>query len=177
VWSKKPMQTARPCWRCTFPSRSERHTTISTTTDRRVRPEKNFNHPWEGKMSDANKRPPSTFETFAGVGKFIAVSRVSPQFYEQHTHPVEMACAFLRILASEHPALERALRASLSLPLAEGAAHLEVAFQEARLGKAQLSWLDAQSTEVLRGLVPVVRDSSLPNWLAECRWAVLGAFE
>jgi hypothetical protein len=137
----------------------------------------NRNFSGEDKMSDTNTRPPTTFETFAGIGKFIAASRMSPQFYEQHTHPVEMACAFLRILASEHPALERALRASLSLPLAEGAVHLQAAFQEARLGAAQLSWLDAQSTEVLKGLVPVVRDSSLPNWLAECRWAVQGAFE
>ena len=128
-------------------------------------------------MADTNIRPPTTFETLAGIGKFIAVSRMSPEFYRQHAHPVETACAFLRIAATEHPALERALRASLSLPLAEGAVHLQTAFQEAHLATAQLNWLDAQSTEVLKSLLPVVRDPSLPSWLAECRWAVLGAFE
>ena len=128
-------------------------------------------------MSDANTQPPTTFETFAGIGKFIAVSRISPTFYGCHNHPIEMACAFLRIVASEHPALERALRASLSLPLREGATHIQAAFQEARLDTAQLGWLDSQSTEVLKSLVPVVRDAGLPSWLAECRWAVLGAFE
>lgn len=128
-------------------------------------------------MSDAVSEQLSSFETFAGIGKFIGVSRISPQFYAKHSHAVEMASSFLRIAASEHPALEKALRAALSLSLTEGATHLRLAFQEARLTEKQLQWFDVQSTEVLRVLVPVVRDPELPGWLSECRWAVLGAFE
>lgn len=86
-------------------------------------------------MNDAANRLPNTFETFAGIGKFIGVSHISPEFYAKHSHPVEMASAFLRLVASEHRALENALRAALPLSLTEGAAHMQQAFQEALFSK------------------------------------------
>lgn len=93
-------------------------------------------------MSDAVDRLPNTFETFAGIGKLIGVSRISPQFYAKHSHPIELASAFLRLAASEHPALEKAMRAALPLQLTEGATTIQLAFQEARLTEKQLRWFD-----------------------------------
>lgn len=121
--------------------------------------------------------PPSAFETLAGLAKFIAVERISPAFYEEHTHAIEFTCVFLRIAASLSPVLDLAFRKSLPLSVPEGAALVEAAVREARLTDSQLRWFDTQETEVLQLLVPVVRAASLPGWLAEARWAVLGAFE
>lgn len=120
---------------------------------------------------------PSAFETFAGLAKFIAVSRISPEFYQQHAHAIEFTCAFLRTAASLSPAIEGALRKSLPMPVSEGGAVIETAIREAGLSEHDLQWLDVQETEVLQVLVPVVRAPLLPEWLAESRWAVLGAFE
>ena len=120
---------------------------------------------------------PSAFETLAGLAKFIAVAHISPEFYQQHTHAIEFTCAFLRTAASLSPAVEAAFRKSLPMPVNEGATVIEAAIREAALSERDVQWLDEQETEVLQMLVPVVRAPSLPQWLAESRWAVLGAFE
>ncbi len=119
---------------------------------------------------------PSPFESLAGICKFIAVSKISPAFYSTHSHPIEFACTFLRLLANSRPPIERALRDSLPLDVAAGGKLLSAAFSESIFDKKELDWFDRQMTEVLRTLVAVVRDSELPDWLTECKWAIEGAF-
>lgn len=119
---------------------------------------------------------PDAFDSLAAICKFIAVSRIDPEFYERHFHPIEMACAFLRVLASHHPPLEKAFRASLPLQIAEGSVHIREVLPTLALTDQQLHWLDAQMTEILKVLLPVVAADDLPSWLSECKWAIEGAF-
>jgi hypothetical protein len=127
-------------------------------------------------MLPAEPRP-TPFESLAGICKFIAVQKISPAFYAKHQHPVEFASAFLRILASSYPSLEKSFRAALPLSVSEGSGQIRQALSSLTLSEQRLSWLDKQMTEVLRVLVPVVRDSELPEWLADCKWAIEGAFD
>lgn len=120
---------------------------------------------------------PTAFETIAGVVKFIAVPRMSIEFYKAHQNAIDLTCTFLKTLASNYPTLEAAFRKSLPLPIAEGAAHIEAGLREAQLSEVRLQWLDTQTTVILRALAPVVQSQSLPNYLSESRWAVLGAFD
>jgi hypothetical protein len=119
---------------------------------------------------------PTPFESLAGICKFIAVPKMNPAFYAKHRHPVEFAGSFLRVLANSHPSLEKAFRVALPLSLAEGAAPIQEALSSLALPDAKLKLFDRQMTEVLRTLLPVVRDAELPGWLSECAWAIEGAF-
>ncbi len=127
-------------------------------------------------MSIASELP-TPFESLAGICKFIAVSKMSPEFYAQHQHPVEFTSAFLRVLASSYPSLEKSFRAALPVPLEEGAISIESALSSLGFSEEKLRWFDNQMTEVLKVLLPVVRDPSLPNWLAQSKWAIEGAFD
>lgn len=124
-----------------------------------------------------NETLPTLFESLAGVCKFIAVQKISPDFYAKHQHPVEFASAFLRILASTYPSLEKSFRTALPLTVPEGAESIRQALSSLNLTQEKMSWFDKQMTEVLRVLVPVVRDPDLPGWLSGCKWAIEGAFE
>lgn len=119
---------------------------------------------------------PDAFDSLAAICKFIAVPKIEPEFYKSHYHAVEAASAFLRVLASNHPRLEAAFRASLPVPIADGAEAIRRVVPTLALTEEQIEWLDAQMTETLRVLAPVVRDPTLPSWLAECKPAIEGAF-
>lgn len=119
---------------------------------------------------------PDAFDSLAALCKFIAVSRIDPEFHERHYHPIELVCAFLRVLANHHPSLDKAFRASLPLSIAEGSAHIRDVMPTLVFSDEQLQWLDAQMTEALKVLLPVVADADLPPWLSECKWAIEGAF-
>lgn len=120
---------------------------------------------------------PTAFESLAAICKFIAVSRISPDFHAKHHHNIEVACTFPRILASNYPALEPAFRESLPLPLSEGARPIQQVLMSLAITEEKLEWFDRQMTETLRTLLPVVRDNSLPAWLSECKWAIEGVFD
>ena len=122
-------------------------------------------------------RLPTPFESLAGINKFIAVQKMSPDFYAKHWKAVEFSSAFLRLLASNYPSIEASLRKALPLSLMEGAESIEKAVQNLGLPTQKVEWLDRQMTEVLQTILPVVQDPELPEWLSECRWAVEGAFD
>lgn len=123
-----------------------------------------------------NAQLPDYFDSLAAICKFIAVEKISPDFHKQHYHAIEMACAFLRVLASNHPPLEKAFRASLPLPISTGSAAIRQVIPTLGLTEDKVQWLDAQTTEILKVLLPVVKDPELPLWLSECKWAIEGAF-
>jgi len=129
-----------------------------------------------GKLMKQSSRLPDYFESLTAINKFIAVERISPDFYKRHHHAIEMACAFLRVLAGHYPPLERAFRASLPLPIFEGSEAVRQVIPALGLTEQKAQWLDAQTTEILKVLVPVVKDPLLPSWLSECKWAIEGAF-
>jgi len=120
---------------------------------------------------------PTVFESLAAICKFIAVPKMSPAFHAKQRHPVEFASAFLRVVASNYPLLEQAFRKALPLPLAEGAVPIQQALAELTLPDEKVRWFNTQMTEVLRVLLPAVRDPELPSWLSECKWAIEGAFQ
>jgi len=120
---------------------------------------------------------PTVYETLASLAKFIAVEHLSPDFYLRHDQMIEFACGFLKVFVSSHPSLEPAFRESLPVSVKEGGLLIESAMSKADLTEEQLQWFDMQSTEVLKALIPVVRDPGIPEWLAEARWGILGAFE
>ncbi len=122
------------------------------------------------------KSLPDAFDSLAAICKFIAVSKIDPEFHKRHYHAIEMASAFLRVLASHHPPLEKAFRASLPLSITAGSEQIRQVIPELGLSEEKVQWLDAQMTEILKVLVPVVRDPNLPSWLSECKWAIEGAF-
>lgn len=118
------------------------------------------------------ERLPDTFDSLAAICKFIAVPKIDPEFHERHYHAIEMTSAFLRVLASNYPMLEKAFRASLPLPITDGSKHIRQVMPELCMSEERVQWLDAQMTEILKVLIPVVRDSELPSWLSECKWAI-----
>lgn len=120
---------------------------------------------------------PTVFESLAAVDKFIAVPRLAADFYAKHRHAVDFTSAFLRQVASSYPPFDSAFRAALPLPIREGAVQIEATFRSGALPPEKMEWFDAQMTEVLKVLVPIVRDPELPDWLQECKWAIEGAFE
>jgi len=119
---------------------------------------------------------PDYFDSLAAINKFIAVPKVEPDFHKQHYHAIEMAGAFLRVLASNYQPLKEAFRASLPMPISEGSKTLRRVIPTLSLTEEKIRWLDLQTTEILKVLLPVVRDPSLPSWLLECKWAIEGAF-
>jgi hypothetical protein len=119
---------------------------------------------------------PNAFDSLAAICKFIAVSRIDPAFHQRHFHAIEMASAFLRVLAGHYPPLEKAFRASLPVPISDGSSQIHHAISELGLSDEKVRWLDAQMTEILKVLIPVVRDPDLPPWLSECKWTIEGAF-
>lgn len=135
-------------------------------------------------MSIFGKKParqpellPDAFDSLAAICKFIAVPKIDPEFHKRHYHAIEMASAFLRVTASNYPLLEKTFRASLPLPISVGSKHIRQVMPELALSEEKVQWLDAQMTEILKVLIPVVRDTELPSWLSECKWAIEGAFE
>ncbi len=129
-----------------------------------------------GKKTKPTEPLPSAFDSLAAICKFIAVQKIDPEFHQRHFHAIEMASAFLRVLADHHSPLEKAFRASLPLPIAAGSLQINQAISELDLSDERVRWLDAQMTEILKNLIPVVRDPDLPSWLSECKWAIEGAF-
>lgn len=125
----------------------------------------------------ATENLPTLFESLAGICKFIAAQKMNPDFYAKHQHSVEFASTFLRILASSAPSLEKSFRAALPLTVPEGAEPIRQALSSLTLTQEKMSWFDKQMTEVLRVLVPVVRDPELPRWMSGCKWAIEDAFE
>ena len=122
-------------------------------------------------------RVPDFSDSLAAICKFIAVPSIEPDFHKRHYHAVEMINAFLRVLANNHPLLEKAFRASLPLPISQGSELIRQVVPKLNLSKQKITWLDAQMTEILKVLLPVIKDCDLPSWLAECKWAIEGAFD
>lgn len=121
--------------------------------------------------------PPSPFESLAGICKFIAVQRISPEFYSKHWQSIEFANAFARTFASRNPVIATAFRTTLPMSIADAALPIQQAISSANLNDEDIQWFDTQMTETLRTLLAVVRDSDLPLWLNESKWAIEGAFE
>lgn len=120
---------------------------------------------------------PSAFDSLAALVKYVAVEKISPDFYEKHWRSIEFAATFVRHFASIHRSLDPAFRAALPVSLAEGAHPIQEALSAIKFEEEDLRWFDTQMTEALRVLVPVVRDPDLPAWLSEGKWAIEGAFE
>lgn len=112
---------------------------------------------------------PDAFDSLAAICKFIAVPKIEPNFHRRHYHAIEMADAFIRVLASKHEPLKKVLQSTLPLPVSESAQALREVVPAIGLDEKQVQWLDAQMTEILKVLVPVVRDPDLPSWLSSCR--------
>jgi hypothetical protein len=119
---------------------------------------------------------PSSYESMAAIVKFIGVQHLDPSSYLRYSHNIEMANSFSRILASNHQQLDTAFRASLPLPISEGAEHIRKAMESLELSEQKVNWIDAQMTESLKMLLPVVRDKNLHHAFNECKWAIEGAF-
>jgi hypothetical protein len=126
---------------------------------------------------ESTSRPPTVFESFAAVVKYLAAEKMSPEFYEKHAHAIDFTKHFLSTVAVDFPSLETAMRKALPIAVVEGASLIEEAIRSIELPDNDMALMDRRLTEVLRALVPVVDDPLLPGWLQETRWAVRGAFE
>lgn len=120
--------------------------------------------------------PPDFFYSFAAICKFLVVSRIDPDFHKKHYHAIEMNNAVLGTLAGHYPLLKDAMQTSLPLPVTEASEILREAIIATQLPDDKIQWLDNQITEILKTLLPVVSDPALPPWLADCQWAIEGAF-
>lgn len=125
----------------------------------------------------AKRRGPSPFQSLAAIVKFLEAQRRSPSFYDRHWNAIEFTNSFTRLLVSHYPSLQQAVRYAVDASIHEGGDQLHQALMAAKLSDKDLTWFDSQMTEVLRMLVPVVRDATLPGYLADTKWAVEGAFE
>ncbi|WP_331987555.1 hypothetical protein [Chitinimonas sp.] len=119
---------------------------------------------------------PDFYESFTAICRFLSAETVSGDFYEKHAHALMMAGAFIGTLASQHPVLKTAIIVGLQQPVREAAVRIRQVIPGLGLTNDEVRWLDDQTTAILRVLVPVVRDPDLPEWFAECKWAIEGAF-
>ncbi len=122
---------------------------------------------------------PDAFECLAAVTKFIAMSKIDPEFYQKHYHAIEMANAFTRVLAVNYPEMEKAFRETLPMGVRDSGRALGEVIPRLNWDQERVEWFDKQLTEILKGLLPVVRDEAINLWFVEfgCRWAIEGAFE
>ena len=127
----------------------------------------------------ADQDLPDAFDCLAAVTKFIAMSRIDPEFFQKHYHAIEMANAFSRVLASNYPEMEKAFREALPMGVRDAGRVLREVIPELNWDQERIEWFDGQLTEILKGLLPVVRDDAINPWFVEfdCRWAIEGAFE
>ena len=72
---------------------------------------------------------PTVFESLAGIAKFIAVPKLSLEFYAKHRRSIDLASSFLRVLAGNYPALEQAFRLALPVKICEGAISIQEALE------------------------------------------------
>lgn len=124
-----------------------------------------------------NDELPDFFDQLAAICKFVAVKRISPNFYKQHANACEMASAFIGVIGGHHLSLREALRTSLPQPISEGSEAIRRIMPTLGLSEEEAKWIDDQMTVVLKLLYRVVCDPGLPSWLSECKWAIEGAFE
>ena len=117
--------------------------------------------------SMGNSKLPSALHSLAAIGKFLAVAKMNPEFYAKHQHAIEFTNALTRQLVGSYPTVEGAFRAALSASLNDGAKGLQQSLFAVQFTETDLRWFDFQMTEVLRMLVPVVRDSELPKQLRQ----------
>lgn len=122
-----------------------------------------------------NVDTPTPFETIAAIVKFIAVPQISPEFFAKHRHAIDFAGAIVRVLAGHYPTLEQSLRTALPVSASEGGVAIQQALLALELPAERIQSIDEQITQVIRALLPVVRDAELPAWLAESRRAIEGA--
>lgn len=128
------------------------------------------------KSSQTKEPIPTAFESLAAICKFLAISKISPEFYVKHNHSIEIGCSFIQVLASNYPELNKAFREALPLPISDGAAFIERAITSISFSEEKIQWFDNQMTETLKTLLPVVRDSELPEWISNFKWAIEQAF-
>ena len=121
-------------------------------------------------------RYPDAFESIAGICKFVATQKIDEEFYDKHSHAIEIANSFSRVLATNYPLLDAGFRQSLPLNTEEGGKVIKEAFENSNLDDNRLQWVDAQMTEVLKNLLPVVKDEDLPEMLNWSKAAIEGAF-
>lgn len=119
---------------------------------------------------------PNAFESLAGICKFIAAEHVAPDFCKKYFSAIEMANAFVRVLATTYPELDAAFRKSLPLPPCDGAVIIQEAFQGLSLDDEKFNWIGAQMRSVLMGLLPVVESRELPSVLVWAKDSIQGAF-
>jgi len=122
---------------------------------------------------------PDAFDGLAAVSKFIAMSRIDPEFYRKHCHAIEMANGFSRVLASNYPEIDKAFRATLPMGVRDSGRALREVFPTLNWDQQRVEWFDAQLGAVLKALLPVVRDESINAWFVEfgCKWAVEESFD
>jgi hypothetical protein len=106
----------------------------------------------------------------------MAISKISPEFYIKYSHPIEIGCSFIRVLAGHYPELNKSFREALPLSIPKGAALIEQAIISISLPDEKIQWFDNQMTATLQTLLPVVRDSELPEWISDFKWAIEQAF-
>lgn len=128
------------------------------------------------KSSQPQEPIPTAFESLTAICKFIAISKISPEFYVKHSHPIEIGCSFIRVLASHYPELNKAFREALPLPISEGATLIEQAIISISFSDEKIHWFDNQMTATLQTLLPVVQDPELPEWVSNFKWAIEQAF-
>ena len=120
---------------------------------------------------------PSVFESLAGLNKFLGVATINPDFFNKHAHKILFSTTFVRLFVSTYPQVESAFREALPLGIVEGGILIHKSFSLLDFKEKDMNWFDAQMTEALKSLVPVVRDVGLPAWLIESKWAIERAFE
>jgi hypothetical protein len=117
------------------------------------------------------------FDSLAAMCKLVAVSRIDPAFDEKHWHAIRFSLANLRSFAADCDPLQVAFSDALKVDIQTGGNLIRVAFDQVRFSTDTIDWMDREITEMIRVLLPVVRDNDLPVALADCRWAIEGALE
>lgn len=120
--------------------------------------------------------PPDVFESLAAVSKFAKIRECSPEFYDAHSDPIDMAEGLIGFLANQNSHLGMILSIT-GASVDDTAMALRQEIPTMGLEPRTIDFLDSTMTVVMKRLLPLLDDPRLPPYLNECRHPIKGAFE
>ena len=124
----------------------------------------------------ADIQEPDVFESLAAISKFAKIRECSPEFYDVHYDPIDMAEGLIGFLGNQNQHLGMILSIT-GVSVADTAAALRQEVPKMGLEQRTIEFLDSTMTVVMRRLLPLLDDPQSPSYLEECRHPIRGAFE
>ena len=124
--------------------------------------------------SSKPEKAPDDFDCLAAISKVGAIKVRSHAFYQKHRLLVEAILEFQALLRGKDSLVGRTLVSTL--PTVEATAQsLRQRFAENEALEELRPTVDARIREFMPQLLPILEDTSHPEYLNECRWIIEAA--